>query len=96
MSLQIAQFWTGFAPTGYGALGAAGQVESFFEAYLSFFIVAFCYIGYKLVFRTKFVKTKDIDIMSGRREMDLSRILAEERAEKMNQSRWRRAWKILC
>lgn len=93
---QIAQFWTGFAPTGYGSYSASQQVQSFFEAYLSAPIILVMFLGYKLIYRTSFVRTRDIDLVTGRRELELGRILAEERAEKSSWSWTRRAWKVLC
>lgn len=66
------------------------------EAYLSALVVLVMYVGYKLAFRTKIVRASEIDVMTGRREMDLERIVAEERAEKMGWSIWKRGWKVLC
>ncbi|KAF2867911.1 AAT family amino acid transporter [Massariosphaeria phaeospora] len=92
----IAQFWTGFAPVGYGEMTARERIESFFQAYLAFPIVICCYVGYKVAFRTSFKRAKDIDVTSGRREMNLAEILAEERAEQANWPRWKKIWKVFC
>ncbi|RMZ79827.1 hypothetical protein DV737_g3254, partial [Chaetothyriales sp. CBS 132003] len=78
--ILIVTFWVGFAPVGYASMTAGARVESWFEAYLSFPIIFVCFLGFKIIKKTKFKKIKDIDITSGRREMDLAAILAEEPA----------------
>ncbi|KAJ4286338.1 histidine permease [Kalmusia sp. IMI 367209] len=92
----VAQFWTGFAPVGYGEMSATELVESFFKAYLAFPIVALCYIVFKIVMKTRFKRIDEIDIYSGRREMDLPAILAEERAEQAQWPKWKKVWNFLC
>ena len=92
----IAQFWTGFAPVGYSEMTASERVENFFQAYLAFPIVALCFIGFKIFKRTSFKRARDIDVTSGRREMNLAEILAEERAEQAQWPKWKKVWKTFC
>ena len=94
--ILIAQFWTGFAPVGYASMTAGARVQNFFEAYLAFPIVVLMYIIFKIVRKTRFVRISEIDVDSGKREMDLATILAEERAEKKNWPAWKKVWKTLC
>lgn len=94
--ILIAQFWTGFAPIGYASMSASARVQNFFEAYLSFPIVIAFYLGFKIWKRPAFKKIQDIDITSGRRELDLAEILAEERAERATWPRWKKAYKFFC
>lgn len=94
--ILIAQFWTGFAPVGYASMSAGDRVQSFFEAYLSFPIIILFYVVFKLWKKPAFKKLQDIDITSGRREMDLAEILAEERAEQATWPKWKKAWKFFC
>jgi amino acid transporter len=92
----IAQFWTGVAPVGYAELSAGDRVQTFFQAYLAFPIVALCFIVFKLVYKTKFKRAHEIDVTSGKREMDLPAILAQERAEQAEWPKWKKYYKILC
>lgn len=92
----IAQFWTGFAPVGYSEMTAGERVESFFQAYLAFPIVALSFIVFKIVYRTKFKRAHEIDVTSGRREMDLAEVLAAERAEQAKWPKWKKVWKTFC
>ncbi|ORY10657.1 AAT family amino acid transporter [Clohesyomyces aquaticus] len=94
--ILVAQFWTGFAPVGYGEMTAGERVQSFFQAYLAFPIVVICYVGYKVAFKTKFKRTHEIDVTSGRRELNLAALLAEERAEQAKWPRWKKIYKTVC
>ena len=94
--ILIAKFWTGFAPVGYASMSGGARVKSWFEAYLSGIIIAVFYLVFKFWKKTKFKKISDIDVNSGRREMDLSEVLAEERAERMTWPWWKKAWKTVC
>ncbi|MCJ1230429.1 glyceraldehyde-3-phosphate dehydrogenase 1 [Toensbergia leucococca] len=92
----IAQFWTGMAPPGYGSLTGGERVENFFEAYLSVFLVVSMYVIYKLVRRTSIRRTKDVDLVSGVRELNLAQLLEEDRLERQNWSAAKRVWKTFC
>jgi amino acid transporter len=92
----VAQFWTGFAPVGYADMSAKKRVRNFFEAYLAAPIVIICYIGYKLWYRTPFIRSKDMDLHTGIRELNIGLILAEERAERAAWPVWRKVYKLFC
>ena len=94
--ILVAQFWTGIWPTGYGDLTKSEQVQSFFEAYLAAPIVILFYVVFKFWKKTKIVKTSEIDITSGRREMNLAEILAEERAVQATWPKWKKFYKKVC
>jgi amino acid transporter len=92
----IAQFWTGFAPVGYAEMTTGELVENWFMAYLAAPIVLICYIGYKLVKKTSIVRSHNMDLHTGIRELNLAEILAEERAEQANWPTWKKAYKFFC
>ena len=94
--ILVAQFWTGFAPIGYGSLSSTERIKNFFEVYLAAPIVIVMYVGFKVWKRTSVLRTSEIDITSGRRELDLARILAEERAVQAMWPWWKKVWKTLC
>lgn len=94
--ILIAQFWTGFAPVGYADDTAGELVQSWFLAYLAAPIVLITFIVYKIIYKTKFKKVHEIDIDSGKREMDLVTILAEERAEQAQWPKWKKIYHTLC
>lgn len=75
----------------------AGELtQNWFEAYLSVPIIMAFYIVFKLWKKTKFKKVSEIDVTSGRREMNLKEILAEERAEQANWPKWKRWYHLVC
>ena len=92
----IAQFWTGFAPIGYQDKTASALVNNFFQAYLTAPIIFSFYIFYKIRFKTKIMRTRDMDLHSGRRDLDLTYLLAEERAERERWPAWKKVYKTFC
>lgn len=92
----IAQFWTGFAPIGYKDKTSGELVENFFQAYLAAPIVLLFYIPYKLYFKTPFLTVDMMDLKTGRRDLDLGHLLAEERAERASWPVWKKAYKFFC
>jgi amino acid transporter len=81
---------------GYASMTAAEQVESWFEAYLAAPIVIIMFLAFKIIKKTRFRRLSEIDIDSGKRELDLTAILAEERAEQAKWPMWKKIWKTIC
>lgn len=81
----IAQFWTAMWP-----IGGKPNAESFFMAYLAVPVVIVFYLSYKIYYKTPFVRSKDMDLHTGRRELNLDALLAEERAEQATWPRWKK------
>lgn len=92
----IAQFWTGFAPVGYKDMSASELTKNFFEAYLAAPIVLAFYASYKIYYRTPFLRSRDMDLKTGVRELNLAELVAEERAERASWPKWKKAYKFLC
>ncbi|KAF2763170.1 AAT family amino acid transporter [Pseudovirgaria hyperparasitica] len=92
----IAQFWTGFAPVGYGELTANERVISFFQAYLSAPIIVVTYVVYKIIYKTPIMRSHTIDLQTGRRELDLQHLIEEEQAEKRAWPMWKKVYKFFC
>jgi amino acid transporter len=94
--ILVAQFWTGFAPVGYKDDTTGELVENFFEVYLAAPIVILFFVVFKFWKKTKFKKIQDIDVTSGRREMNLAELMAEERAEQAKWPKWKKYYKFFC
>jgi amino acid transporter len=92
----IAQFWTGFAPIGYTEMTASEIAVNFFQVYLAAPIVIAFYLPFKLYYRTPFVRSHNMDLHSGLRELNLSELIAEERAEQATWPMWKKAYKFFC
>jgi len=92
----VAQFWTGFAPVGYADMTASEKTTNFFQAYLAAPIVILFYVVYKVWWKTPFMRCKDMDLQTGRRDLDLAHLIEEERAEKAQWPKWKKAYKFFC
>ena len=92
----IAQFWTGAWPIGYHKLSAAAQTKSFFQVYLAAPTVIIFYVPYKLYYRTPFIRTYNMDLHTGIRDLNVSELIADEKAERATWPAWKRAYKFFC
>ncbi|KAL8808370.1 MAG: hypothetical protein Q9182_000190 [Xanthomendoza sp. 2 TL-2023] len=96
----VAQFWIGFSPVppryGQPIKGTTALVQNFFQAYMAVPVVLFCYIVYKIMYRSPFMRCKDMDIRTGIRELDLGQLLADEEVERAAWPKWKKAYKYLC
>lgn len=92
----IAQFWTGAWPVGYEGITPAGQADSFFQAYLAAPVVILSYLAWKLWYRTSIVRSHNMDLHTGVRDLNIPELIAEERAERAAWPRWRKIYKFFC
>jgi len=98
--ILIAQFWTGFSPvTSAGAepiKGAAALTKKFFEGYLCAPVILLCWAGYKWRKGTRVMRCSDMDLRTGRRDLNLRELMAEEEIERRGWPKWKRWYKFLC
>ncbi|EON66748.1 hypothetical protein W97_05994 [Coniosporium apollinis CBS 100218] len=92
----VAQFWTGLAPIGYGEMTSGERTENWFAVYLAAPIVIACYLVYKIWYKTPFVRSHNMDLHTGIRELNLAELIAEERAEQAAWPKWKRIYKFFC
>jgi yeast amino acid transporter len=77
----IAQTFIAIAP-----IGDSPSAYNFFVNMLALPIIIVCYVGWKLVYKTKFVRASEADLLTGRREVDLAEM---KRAELEERANWR-------
>lgn len=92
----VAQFWIGAWPVGYEEMTVGEQVLSFFQAYLAAPVVILFYVVFKIWKKTSIHTAMTIDITTGTREVDLPRILEEERIERQSWPAWKRWYRFFC
>ncbi|KAG9245220.1 amino acid permease-domain-containing protein [Calycina marina] len=92
----VAQFWTAAWPIGYGELSVNDRVQDFFLSYLAFPVVILFYLPYKLYYKTPFMRSMDMDLVTGRREIDTPALIEAERMEKAQMPKWKRFYKMFC
>ncbi|CZT17944.1 probable amino acid transporters [Ramularia collo-cygni] len=92
----IAQFWTGAWPIGYAEMTTKELVSSWFMAYLAVPVVLLFYIPYKIIYKTPFVRSHNMDLHTGIRELNIAELIEEERAERAMWPKWKRMYKFFC
>lgn len=92
----IAQFWVGFAPIDYGSMTAQERVQNWFSVYLAFPVVLLFFIPYKLWYRTKIARAHEMDLVTGRRDLDIQHLIEQEKAEQAQWPRWKKIYKLFC
>ena len=92
----IAQFWTGFAPVNWETMTGHELAVNFFQAYLAAPVVIVCYIGYKLYYRPPIMRTAEMDLFTGKRDINVKELMADERADRREWPSWKKVYKFFC
>jgi amino acid transporter len=92
----VAQFWTGAWPIDYAKMTASQLVSNFFMAYLAAPVVIICYVLYKFWYRTSIMRSHNMDLHTGIRDLNLAELVAEEKAERATWPRWKKTYKLFC
>ncbi|KAK9449886.1 amino acid permease-domain-containing protein [Limtongia smithiae] len=90
----IAQFWIAVWP-----IGSTPNANDFFQAYLAAPVIIVFYIFWKVLYKTKFVKPSEADLVTGRREIDIPALieeLEEERVALKKRNVFYRVYKFWC
>lgn len=98
ISVLAAQFWVGAFPIpSQGKTGSpASQAENFFLKWMGAPIVLIFFLGHKIYYRTNYVKIKDMDIDTGRRDFNVPILVQQEKEEWETWPKWKRFYKWLC
>lgn len=90
----VAQFWIALFP-----IGEDPNPSTFFQKYLAAPVVIAFYLFWKIYKKTPFVHTREIDVDTGRRDLDYDLIrqeMAEERAKANAKGWWYKTYKFFC
>ncbi|KAL4950786.1 amino acid permease/ SLC12A domain-containing protein [Aspergillus filifer] len=90
----VAQFFVAVAPPGGGPNGTYNDAKGFFKSYLALPVVLFFWACGYLWKREGWLRTDQIDIDTGRRELDWE-VIHAERARIAAMPAWRRALNII-
>ena len=77
-------------PINEASLSSRDRAKTFFNGMISLIIVAFTFMLYKFFARTKFVHLDEMDVTTGRREIDSEEIFEQERAESHARPLWKK------
>lgn len=94
--ILVAQFWVGAFPIGWETLPTRDVVQIFFLKCMGIPIIFLFYLGHKLFYRTAYVRVRDMDVDTGRRDFNLPILKAQERGERAAWPRWKRFYKFVC
>ena len=96
----IAEIWTGFSPIpnqdGTRITGARALTQNWFAGCLAIPVVLAFYLPYKMLYRTPILRSQNMDLKTGVRELNIAELLAEEEVERAAWPRWKKAYKVLC
>ncbi|KAF2876469.1 general amino-acid permease-like protein GAP1 [Massariosphaeria phaeospora] len=96
MLVLIAQFWVAYAPIGYDDMTTPRRLRKFFSVYLALPVTLAFYIPYKFYYRTRFIRSHNMDLHTGRRELNVEALIEEERAERRQWPKWKKIYKFFC
>ena len=78
-------------------MSASVRVQKFFLGFIAVPVVVAFYLGHKLWLKTPmFIKAKDMDIDTGRRDLNTKELITEEKAERDSWPSWKKAYKFIC
>ncbi|QPG99560.1 hypothetical protein C2857_002076 [Epichloe festucae Fl1] len=69
--ILVAQFWVGAFPIGWQQMEPSRVTQNFFLKFMGVPIIFAFYICHKAFYRTRFVKIRDMDVDTGRRDFNL-------------------------
>lgn len=92
----VAQFWTAVWPIDYEDYSQSEIAVNFFQAYLATPIVIIFYVVYKFWKKTPFMRSHNMDLYTGIRDLNVADLIAEERAERASWPSYKRAYKYFC
>jgi amino acid transporter len=94
--ILIAQFWVAISPSGGSADTLGEQVSNFFEAYLAMPVVLLFYSFYKIWYRTRWVRVRDVDLQTGRNEFETAGVRRQWKEDMGEWPRWKVLYKMVC
>lgn len=96
MLVLVAQFWVAVVPIGYETMTVSERLQTFFQVYLAFPVIIIFYIFYKFYYRTSIIRSYNMDLHTGIRELNLEALMEEEREERRNWPKWKKTYKFFC
>jgi len=95
MVVLVVQLWVAVDPIGGPPASVAEAVSDFFAVYLGMPIILLFYSGYKIYYRTPWIRIEDIDLISGKNEVD-PLLFIKVKEDKASWPAWKVVYKALC
>lgn len=94
--ILAAQFWVAVSPSGSTAETAGEKASNFFAAYLAMPVVLLFYAFYKIWYRPRWVRVRDVDLKTGRNEFETAPVRRQWKEDMSEWPRWKIIYKTLC
>ena len=92
----VAQFWVAVTPIGYKNKTNSELITNFFSLYLALPVTILFYVPYKILYRTPVIRSYNMDLHTGIRELNVEALIEEEREERKTWPAWKRVYKFFC
>jgi amino acid transporter len=96
ITVLVAQFYVSVAPLDMDRLNVPERLQRFFSVYLALPVTLAFYFPYKFWYRTSIVRSHNMDLVTGIRELNIQALIEEEREEKKKWPKWKKVYKFLC
>lgn len=96
IAVLVAQFWVGAFPIGWDHMSSSAVAKNFFLKFIGAPIILIFYLVHKAFYRTSYVRTRDMDVDTGRRDWNLPILVAQERQERHAWPAWKKFYKFVC
>ncbi|KAG5926147.1 hypothetical protein E4U42_003585 [Claviceps africana] len=91
-----AHVWVALFPVDYLALPRGDRLKNAILKLTGVVAVAVCYLGHKLVYRTRYIPADKVDVDTGRREYNAHWLHVREAEEREVWPLWKKLYKFLC
>ncbi|KAG5973517.1 hypothetical protein E4U55_000435 [Claviceps digitariae] len=92
----LAHLWVAFFPVDYAVLTTGERLKNAALKLMGVGVIAVCYLGHKLVYRTRYIPVGEVDVDTGRREYNAHLLHVREMEEREVWPLWKKVYKFLC
>ena len=92
----MAQFWVGAFPIEWRNMSTGRVAREFFLKWMGAPIILTFYVAHKIYYRTSYVRVRDMDVDTGRRDFNVPILIQQEREERATWPHWKKFYKFLC
>lgn len=94
--ILVAQFWTAIWPIGYKTKTRAQIVREFFRVFTTAPVVMIFYVSYKFYYKTPFMCAKNMDLDTGRRDLENSEFNLDTLQKSQGEPMFEKVFRALC
>ncbi|KAG9253252.1 amino acid permease-domain-containing protein [Emericellopsis atlantica] len=91
-----AQFWVGAFPINWQNMSTRAVAGEFFLKWMGAPIIFIFYAGHKLYYKTSYVRLRDMDVNTGRRDFNVPILIQQEKEERDTWPGWKKFYKFIC